>query len=940
MRSGDAELNEESDMPEEVLGQQLNSIRGGESELHASQTSLRQLLEKLPVGAYICDPNGLITYFNHYAVRLWGRTPKLNHLVDRYCGSHKLYSPDGSPLPHNQCWMARTLEMDKEFDGEEIVIEREDGARFTVLAHVNPLHDENGKLIGAVNIVVDISDRKRAEEAQIRLAAIVESTGDCIIAADLEGKITTWNDGAARLFGYTAAEMLGKSINSLAPIDRTDEWKAIFKRLEEKGCTDQFESVRIAKDGRRIDVSTTVSPVRDSSGKMVGVSAITRDITARRITEAAIRYSEKRYRLLLEATASVVWQTDPQGCFIVEQPAWARFTGQPFEDYRGLGWLNAVHPDDRGYTAELWRKAVADRSIFQSRARVKCKDADYFHMLIRAVPIKDDDSQVCEWIGSLTDVTDTVRMREAAAVSENRFRRLYESNQLSVFFYNTDGCLSDPNNAFLNLIGVTRLDYDANGLNWRDLTPPEWEEADKKSWNEMKQLGRCPPFEKEFYHKDGSRVPVLMSAGSLDAGRPNEGVALVFGLAPMKETQATLRQREAELRTLNETLEKRVQERTAEAESRSRQLRALALDLADTESRERKRLAQLLHDHFQQLVSAAKLKTGLVRRTISETKAIESLKQTENLLEQALIASRTLATELSPPLLNDGGLIPAMEWLSRKMEADYGLRITMRSEPAAEPESEQIRTLLFECARELLFNVVKHAHTKQASVSITMSSEGLLSLVVADHGKGFNSFELNADRRNSEASFGLFSIRERLGFIGGLLNATSAPGQGTRMELSVPIGVRMMPPVARGDSTAAQDRPPFTTVLDRPARVLVADDHQLFREGMIHLLSQEPDLTVVGEAADGEQAVELTRKLKPDIVILDVSMPKLNGVHAAAQISREFPQTRIIGLSMHEDKDMAKAMRAAGATVYLTKGGSSEKLLEVVRSLFTAKPRS
>src|ERR1700677_1438834 len=103
--------------------------------------------------------------------------------------------------------------------------------------------------------------------------------------------------------------------------------------------------------------------------------------------------------------------------------------------------------------------------------------------------------------------------------------------------------------------------------------------------------------------------------------------------------------REAELCALNETLEKRVQERTAEADARSRQLRALALDLANTESRERKRLAQLLHDQFQQLVSAAKLKTGLVRRTITERKAIEALEQIEKLLEDALTASRTLATE-------------------------------------------------------------------------------------------------------------------------------------------------------------------------------------------------------------------------------------------------------------------------------------------------------
>jgi PAS domain S-box-containing protein len=652
-----------------------------------------------------------------------------------------------------------------------------------------------------------MSDCKLADDVETRLAAIVESSSDAIISADLEGTITTWNAGATRLFGYSAPEILGNSMNTLAPPERADEWKEILNRLQQQGRVFPFETVRMAKGGRCIDVSMTVSPVKDPSGQMVGVSAIARDITVRRITDAAMQYSERRYRLLLEATASVVWHADPDGCFVVQQPMWSRFTGQTFDEYRNLGWLDALHPDDRTNAVELWRKAVIERSIFHAQARVRCQENDYCHMLIRAVPIEDDHNQVREWIGSLTDITDTVRMRQAAAASENRFRRLYESNQLSVFFYNLDGRLSDPNEAFLNLIGVTQQEYERDGLDWRRLTPAGWDEADKKCWNELKQFGRCQPYEKEFYHKDGHLVPVLVSAASLDPGNVDECVAMVFSLARMKETQAALRQREAELRQLNETLEKRVQERTAEAESRSHQLRALALDLADTESRERKRLAQLLHDHFQQLVSAAKLKTGMVRRAISDKKAIESLRQTETLLEEALAASRTLAMELSPPVLNDAGLIAALEWLSRKMAADYGLRVGVFCDPPAEPESEQIRTLLFECARELLFNVVKHAETKEASVTLKISPEGLLTLTVVDRGKGFDARQLNTDKRKTETSFGLFSIRERLSFIGGLLNVRSALGEGTRMELSVPVGMPAgaAPAPAEADATIVLD---------------------------------------------------------------------------------------------------------------------------------------
>jgi PAS domain S-box-containing protein len=122
------------------------------------------LLEKLPAGAYTCDPDGLITYYNQHAVQLWGRAPKLNDPVDRYCGSFKLFSPDGSPITHDRCWMARALKTNEGYNRCEIVIERPDGRRLSALAHANPIHDDSGELIGAVNVLVDITERKRAEE--------------------------------------------------------------------------------------------------------------------------------------------------------------------------------------------------------------------------------------------------------------------------------------------------------------------------------------------------------------------------------------------------------------------------------------------------------------------------------------------------------------------------------------------------------------------------------------------------------------------------------------------------------------------------------------------------------------------------------------------------------------------------------------------------------
>ncbi|HEX5760757.1 MAG TPA: ATP-binding protein [Thermoanaerobaculia bacterium] len=133
--------------------------------VQSSEQAFRRLLEKLPAGAYTCDPQGLITFYNQKAAEIWGREPRLNDPRDRFCGSFKLYSTDGAAICHDECWMARAIQANEEYNGREMVIERPDGHRLTVLAHANPIRDESGALSGAVNVLIDISDRKRAENA-------------------------------------------------------------------------------------------------------------------------------------------------------------------------------------------------------------------------------------------------------------------------------------------------------------------------------------------------------------------------------------------------------------------------------------------------------------------------------------------------------------------------------------------------------------------------------------------------------------------------------------------------------------------------------------------------------------------------------------------------------------------------------------------------------
>ncbi len=245
---------------------------------HGAQ--LERLIQVLPAAIYTTDAEGHITFFNEAAAELWGCRPEIGK--SEFCGSWKLYWPDGKPLPHGECPMAVALKEQREVRGMEAVAERPDGTRVHFVPYPTPLYDDSGILIGAVNMLIDISERKRAEADAQRLASIVESTDDAIVSKDLTGIITSWNGGAERLFGYAAEEVIGKPVTILIPPDRLDEEPEIIERISRGERVDRYDTVRRRKDGSLVDVSLTVSPLRDADGRIVGASKIARDITARK----------------------------------------------------------------------------------------------------------------------------------------------------------------------------------------------------------------------------------------------------------------------------------------------------------------------------------------------------------------------------------------------------------------------------------------------------------------------------------------------------------------------------------------------------------------------------------------------------------------------------------------------------------------------------------
>jgi PAS domain S-box-containing protein len=258
------------------------------------------------------DSDGRITYFNEAAAAMWGCRPQLN--IDLWCGSWRLFWPDGTPMPHDACPMAIALKERRAVRGGQAIAERPDGSRVPFMAFPTPLHDASGAFVGAVNMLIDMSEHQHAEQVSHRLAAIVESSDDAIISKDLNGVIATWNKGAERLFGYLEQEAIGKPITMLIPEQHRDEEARILERIRSGERIDHFETVRRRKNGTLVSILLTVSPITNGLGRIVGASKIARDITEQKRREEQInlpaREADHRTKNLLALAQATVHLTN------------------------------------------------------------------------------------------------------------------------------------------------------------------------------------------------------------------------------------------------------------------------------------------------------------------------------------------------------------------------------------------------------------------------------------------------------------------------------------------------------------------------------------------------------------------------------------------------------------------------------------------------------
>ena len=271
----------------------LSARQRAEESLRQSEKRYRTLFDLVPVAVYTCDAEGLIQEYNQRAVELWGREPKTNDPSEKFCGSLKIFYPDGRPMPHHKCPMARALRGEKLTAADlEIVVEQSSGARRNVLVSPTALRGPQGKIIGAINCLHDITVRKRTEnalrESEERSRTVINQSTAGIAGTDLAGRIIFANQKFCSMLGYKERELVGKTIFQITHPGDMAESQRLFHRLVNKAEPYQLEKRYRRKEGSTLWVSFSASPLRDAEGKTRSAVAVVLDISDQKEAQAIL----------------------------------------------------------------------------------------------------------------------------------------------------------------------------------------------------------------------------------------------------------------------------------------------------------------------------------------------------------------------------------------------------------------------------------------------------------------------------------------------------------------------------------------------------------------------------------------------------------------------------------------------------------------------------
>jgi PAS domain S-box-containing protein len=391
-----------------------------ERELMAERERLRITLASIGDAVICTDADGRITFLNVVAEALTGWTQA--QAAGRLLPEVFRVVNEQTRLPvENPAERALREGVVVGLANHTVLVAR-DGTERPIDDSAAPILDSAGTRLGAVLVFRDITERRRTDETRARLAAIVESSDDAIVSKTLDGVIRSWNRGAERIFGYSAAEAVGQPITLIIPPELVDEERSILERLRRGERIDHFETVRMAKDGRRLNISLTVSPIRDSLGNVVGASKVARDITDRKRAEQVLRAAEERAEFARRVSGVGFWYCDlPFDVLQWDELVKEHFHLPPNAHVTIDTFWARIHPDDREPTRAAIERTIAERIPYDVHYRTLDPDTGA-EKWIRAIGRASHapDGRPVRFDGVTLDVTEQKRAEEALREADRK----------------------------------------------------------------------------------------------------------------------------------------------------------------------------------------------------------------------------------------------------------------------------------------------------------------------------------------------------------------------------------------------------------------------------------------------------------------------------------------------------------------------------------------
>jgi len=609
-------------------------------------------------------------------------------------------------------------------------------------------------------MVEDITDKKKAEEARYRHAAVIESSDDAIASGTLDGIIVSWNTGAQKIYGYTEAEAIGKPISMLVPPELPDEENKILETLKSGDRIEHFETVRVTKTGKRINVSLTISPIKDSTGRTVGISGIARDITERKLAEEALRASEERLRLAQQAARIGSFDWNIRTGVNTWTPELEAMYGLPLGGFCGTqtAFENLVHPDDRAAVIKLVDAAMKSGQPTKGEWRVVWADGSVHWIAGRWQVFMDASGKPSKVIGVNIDITERKRSEEALLEMNRTLEaqaELLQSREelLKIFVKHVPAAVAmlDRDMRYLQVSDRWCADFSLDssqmlGRSHYEIFPdlPErWKEIHRRCL-----AGETLRAEEDPWDREGNTIWSRWEIRPwMNLNRVQGGI-LIFSedITHRKQTEESLSD--------------------------------MSRRLIESQEQERARIGRELHDDINQRLAMLSLELEQLQENPSEVQSrVQELRNQTTELSNDVQA---MSHDLHSSKLEYLGVVAGIKsWCK-----EFGERQRVEIDFSNDVQSAlpfEIGLSLFRVLQEALHNATKHSGVKRIEVQLREDS-GEIHLIIRDSGKGFD-----VEAALQGKGLGITSMRERVRLVNGTISIESKPMGGTTIHVRVPF---------------------------------------------------------------------------------------------------------------------------------------------------------